>query len=89
MNDPHITAFSGVTYDWHGKCNYSLAQNGTGFEPSYGVFAQFVDCSLYPFFNSFASCVGDVAVRDTPNSVFNFGFGELSQVQSCHSSFSM
>ncbi|KAK7066513.1 hypothetical protein SK128_025741, partial [Halocaridina rubra] len=39
--DPHIKTFDGYYYSYHGFCNYAMAQLGTSFNPSYGIFSQF------------------------------------------------
>ncbi|CAL4062895.1 unnamed protein product, partial [Meganyctiphanes norvegica] len=68
-NDPHISGFGEPGYyDWHERCNFSLAQPGYGYDPSFALYSQFTVCpSIY---SSAASCVGDTVYHDNSNVLF-------------------
>ncbi|KAK7079960.1 hypothetical protein SK128_010062, partial [Halocaridina rubra] len=61
-NDPHIHTFDGHNYDWHGICNYSIAQTGFSTKPKLGVYGKFQDC------NSQASCLSYTTFKNDPNT---------------------
>ncbi|XP_068200392.1 LOW QUALITY PROTEIN: uncharacterized protein [Palaemon carinicauda] len=76
FDDPHFRTFDGTTYDWHMRCNFSIAQNGTGDDPSFGVFSQFVNCWGYL---SFPSCVSNTTFKVSSETVVDFVGDEINQ----------
>nr|XP_027232532.1 mucin-2-like isoform X2 [Penaeus vannamei] len=62
-NDPHIITFDIYRYDWHGTCNYSIAQSDLSYDPRTGVFSDFQPC------NRRASCLDTTTFRDNPNTI--------------------
>ncbi|XP_042204362.1 mucin-5B-like [Homarus americanus] len=62
-NDPHIRTFDGYQYDWHGRCNYSIAQSDTTLDPYIGIFSDFVPCV------GEASCLAHTTYRVNPHTI--------------------
>ncbi|XP_068207542.1 mucin-2-like [Palaemon carinicauda] len=71
-DDPHIISFDGYRYDWHGHCNYSLAQRGFGFQPQWGVFSDFKAC------NGLASCLHRTTFKDNCHTVITLDCGAVT-----------
>ncbi|XP_045581501.2 mucin-6 [Procambarus clarkii] len=70
-NDPHIKTFDDYNYDWHGICNYSLAQSDFTYAPEVGVFSDFNQC------NDQASCLSRTTFRDNPNTIITLDSGSV------------
>ncbi|XP_068249562.1 mucin-2-like [Palaemon carinicauda] len=74
-NDPHIRTLDGTRYDWHGRCNYSVAQTYYTTKPDIGVFSQFKSC------NGIASCLTHTTYRNDPNTIITLDNGDVSRVK--------
>ncbi|XP_042235032.1 von Willebrand factor-like [Homarus americanus] len=61
-NDPHIRTFDDYRYDWHGTCNYSVAQSDFTYKPDVGIFSDFESC------NGRASCLAHTTFKDNPHT---------------------
>ncbi|KAG0718493.1 Mucin-19 [Chionoecetes opilio] len=73
-NDPHFNSFDGYNYDFHGVCNYSLAQKGPTHYPELGVFADFEKC-----FGQ-ASCLSHTTFRNDPHTVITLSNGDVTEI---------
>ncbi|XP_068237663.1 uncharacterized protein [Palaemon carinicauda] len=70
--DPHLITFDGHSYDYHGTCEYTLAQDGTTTDPQYAVNSEFMECWG-------AACVGPSTFKDSPMTVIKMGaYGRYS-----------
>ncbi|KAG7157009.1 Mucin-2-like 3, partial [Homarus americanus] len=66
-DDPHFVTFDGYRYDWHGYCNYSVAQTDRTYNPEAGVFSDFEPCFGGP------SCLGRSTFKDHKHTVISLG----------------
>ncbi|XP_069188454.1 mucin-5B-like [Procambarus clarkii] len=73
-NDPHIETFDQFRYDWHGICNYSVAQSDLTYTPEVGVFSDFDQC------NGHASCLSRTTFRDNPHTVITLDSGSVFDI---------
>ncbi|XP_071535913.1 LOW QUALITY PROTEIN: mucin-2-like [Panulirus ornatus] len=64
-DDPHIYTFDDYQYDWHGTCNYSVAQTDHTFYPEAAIFSDFQPC------NGRASCLQHTTFRDNPHTIIS------------------
>ncbi|XP_066965486.1 mucin-2-like [Macrobrachium rosenbergii] len=64
--DPHLVTFDGYYYDYHGTCEYALAQDGMTDDPQYAVNSEFMECWG-------AACVGPSTFKDSPGTVVKMG----------------
>nr|XP_053651113.1 mucin-5B-like [Cherax quadricarinatus] len=64
-DDPHIYTFDDHRYDWHGNCNYSVAQVENSYDPPAGVFSDFEACY------GLASCLGFTTFKDNPHTLIS------------------
>ncbi|KAG7161633.1 Mucin-5B-like 1 [Homarus americanus] len=62
-NDPHMITFDDYKYEWHGTCNYSLAQSDSTEFPEIGVFGDFRPC------NRKASCLDICTFKNDEHTV--------------------
>ncbi|CAL4149231.1 unnamed protein product, partial [Meganyctiphanes norvegica] len=69
-DDPHFDTFDNSVFDWHGQCNYSLAQSDQSYYPSYAVYGDLADCM------GGATCLSTLVFRDDPNTVITIGQGD-------------
>lgn len=79
-DDPHFTTFDGTHYDWHGRCNYSLAQTDQSYEPHTAVYASFKRCFPRKRFDKLPSCVDKATFRENPHTVVEMNAGNPSEV---------
>ncbi|XP_050720822.1 mucin-5B-like isoform X2 [Eriocheir sinensis] len=73
-NDPHITTFDNHHYDFHGVCNYSLAQKGFTREAELGVYGDFRSCF------GRASCIDRFTFVNDPHTVVALENGNVFTV---------
>ncbi|XP_050721142.1 mucin-2-like isoform X1 [Eriocheir sinensis] len=73
-DDPHFTTFNGTHRDWHGRCNYSLAQTDNSYNPYTAVYASFKKC--FKKGGGLPSCIDTATFRESPNSVVEMFAGE-------------
>lgn len=73
-NDPHFHTFDGHHYDFHGVCNYSLAQRGFTREAELGVYGDFRSCW------GRASCLGRTTFVNDPHTVVALESGSVFTV---------
>ncbi|KAK7082457.1 hypothetical protein SK128_016620, partial [Halocaridina rubra] len=64
--DPHLGTFDGHFYSYHGTCNYAMTQEGTSYNPPYGIFSFFYDCWG-------AACVGSSSYKDSSDTTVEMG----------------
>lgn len=79
-DDPHFTTFDEHHYDFHGTCNYSLAQIGTSWDTHTAVYSQFQSCYDH------ASCLNITVFREDPHTLITLSQGvseQVSQILSC------
>lgn len=69
-----MTTFDNHHYDFHGACNYSLAQRGFTLEAELGVYGKFDKCF------SVASCVDTFTFVNDPHTVVTLNQGALDVV---------
>ncbi|XP_071535745.1 von Willebrand factor-like isoform X2 [Panulirus ornatus] len=70
-DDPHIYTFDGYQYDWHGICNYSVAQSDLTYYPDVAVYSDFVACY------GRASCLAHTTFKNDPHTVITLFNGAV------------
>ncbi|KAG7165857.1 von Willebrand factor-like [Homarus americanus] len=71
FDDPHIVTFDEYRYDWHGACNYSIAQSDFSYNPEVGVFGDFERCW------GCASCLRRTTFKNDRNTVITINTGAI------------
>lgn len=72
-DDPHFTTWDGHYYDFHGRCNYSMAQTDTSWDPYTAVYSQFQPCFEQ------ASCLDVTVFRENPHTIIKLKQGVADQ----------
>jgi len=64
----HLLTFSTHAYNWRVKCNYTLTQLGTEYDPQLGVFVEMDYCPS--LFQGHRGCLGSLSFRDSSGVYF-------------------